>query len=97
MAARSIVDIQIRSLTQFGSRRGVGATGEVLAHSSLLVLEVSRISDRDLFDVGSLSACCEAPLARARLKPSEHHSTNLFQAFASKSAQHFEKKRLVED
>ena len=56
--------------------RGVGATGAVLAHSSLLVLEGSRISDRDLFVVGTLSTCCEAPLARARLKPSEHHPTN---------------------
>ena len=43
----------------------------------------SRISGRVLFGVGSLSTCCEAPLARARLKPSEHHPT-FFQAFVSK-------------
>ena len=84
-AARSIVVIQKRSLNQFRScvaRRsgdivaGVGATRAVLAHSSLLVPEVSRIFGRDPFVFGSLSTCCEAPLARARLKPSGQHPTN---------------------
>ena len=78
-------------------RRGVGATGAVLAHSSLLVLEGSRISDRVLSGVGSLSTCCEAPLARARLKPSEHHPTGVLGlCLKKKKCATFEEKRPLE-
>ena len=80
-AARSIVDIQMRSLTQFRS-------------CVALVLERSRISDRDFFGVGSLSTCCEAPLARARLKPSEHHPTGVSGLCLKNKCATFEKKRL---
>ena len=75
-------------------RRGVGATGAVLAHSSLLVLEGSPISDHDLFVASSLSPCCEAPLARARLKPTEQHSTNERGLCLKNQCATFEKKRL---
>ena len=62
-AVRSTVDIQqaqsrpvsiLCTIKDLGPslqrhRRGVGATGDVLAHRSLLVLEGSPIFDRDLF------------------------------------------------
>ena len=75
-------------------RRGVGAKGAVSAHGFELVHEGSRVSDRDLFGVGSLSICCEAPLARGRVKPSEHHPTGVSGLCLKNKCATFEKKRL---
>ena len=67
--------------------------GAVQAHSFELVLEGSRVSDRDLFGVGSLSTCCQ--LARARVKPSQHHPTGVSGLCLKNKCATFEKKRLL--